>query len=124
MVAPKISRRRADAVVRGGRGRGASRTPAVKRVLVFGCLSAYMGSMSDSTRWNLIVSRSTDDALRQFLAGQGRGRKGELSRFVEEAVQARILELAAADAKRQNAHLSLSEIAEVVDEALEWARRA
>ncbi len=48
--------------------------------------------MSDnSTRWNLIVSRATDDALRQFLASQGRGRKGELSRFVEEAVQARIL---------------------------------
>ena len=83
-----------------------------------------MRSMSDSARWNLVVSRSTDDALRQFLAGQGRGRKGELSRFVEEAVQARILELAAEDAKRENAHLAPDEIADAVDEALEWARRA
>jgi hypothetical protein len=80
--------------------------------------------MSDSARWNLIVSRNTDDALRQFLASQGRGRKGELSRFVEEAVQARILELAAEAAKRQNAHLPPDEIANAVDEALEWVRRA
>jgi hypothetical protein len=80
--------------------------------------------MSDSTRWNLIVSRRTDDALRQFLANQGRGRKGELSRFVEEAVQARILELAAEQAKTQNAGLPPDAIEDVIDEALEWARRA
>ena len=59
--------------------------------------------MSSSARWNLIVSRDTDDALRQLLASQGRGRKGELSRFVEEAVQARIFELTAEDAKERNA---------------------
>jgi hypothetical protein len=81
--------------------------------------------MSDhSARWNLIVSRATDDALRQFLAGQGRGRKGELSRFVEEAVQARIFELTAEETKRQNDHLSADEITDIVDEALGWARRA
>jgi hypothetical protein len=83
-----------------------------------------MGAMSGSTRWNLIVSRTTDDALRQFLARTGRGRKGELSRFVEEAVRARIFELTAEEAKQQNAHLSAEEIAGIVDEALEWARRA
>jgi hypothetical protein len=81
--------------------------------------------MSDeSARWNLIVSRATDEALRQFLASHGRGRKGELSRFVEEAVQARISALTAEEAKRQNAHLSADEIAGIVDEAMEWARRA
>ena len=80
--------------------------------------------MSDATRWNLVVSRRTDDALRRFLAAEGRGRKGELSRFVEEAVQARILELAAEDAKRENASLPVEAIADAVDEALEWARRA
>ncbi len=80
--------------------------------------------MPGSTRWNLSVSRATDDALRQFLAAQGRDRKGELSRFVEEAVRARIIELIAEEAKQQNAHLSASEIVDVVDEALEWARRA
>ena len=79
--------------------------------------------MSASARWNLIVSRDTDDALRQFLASQGRGRKGELSRFVEEAVQARIFELTAEDAKQRNVHLSADEVGGIVDEALEWARR-
>lgn len=79
--------------------------------------------MSASARWNLVVSRDTDDALRQFLASQGRGRKGELSRFVEEAVQARIFELTAEDAKQKNADLPADEIARIVDEALEWARR-
>ena len=80
--------------------------------------------MSESTRWNLVVSRSTDGALRRFLASQGRGRKGGLSRFVEEAVQARILELAAEQAKAQNVNVSREAIEEAVDEALEWARRA
>jgi hypothetical protein len=79
---------------------------------------------SDAARWNLIVSRATDDALRQFLASQGRGRKGELSRFVEEAVRARIFELTAEQVKQQNAHLSAEAIGEIVDEALGWAQRA
>ena len=80
--------------------------------------------MSASTRWNLVVSQDTDTALRQFLASQGRARKGELSRFVEEAVQARILELEAGHAKQQNAGVSAEAIGDAVDAALEWPRRA
>lgn len=80
--------------------------------------------MSTSTRWNLVVSQDTDDALRQFLASQGRARKGELSRFVEEAVHARIFELAAQQAQQHNAGRSQEEIESAIDEALEWARRA
>ena len=79
---------------------------------------------ASSIHWNLIVSRSTDDALRQFLASQGRARKGELSRFVEQAVQARIVELEAEQAKRQNTDVSPETIEDAIDEALEWARRA
>jgi hypothetical protein len=52
-----------------------------------------------STRWNVAVSVETDQALRMFLASQGGGRKGDLSRFVEEAVRAHILELSAEEAK-------------------------
>jgi hypothetical protein len=77
---------------------------------------------ASSIRWNLIVSRSTDDALRQFLASQGRARKGELSRFVEQAVQARIVELEAE--QRQNTGVSPETIEGAIDAALEWARRA
>ena len=78
--------------------------------------------MSAFAGWNLIVSRSTDDALRQFLAGQGRGRKDELSRFVEEAVQAHTFELTAEDAKQRKADRSANEIPDIVDEALESQR--
>jgi hypothetical protein len=79
--------------------------------------------MTDQTRWNVVVSKDTDDSLRQFLASQGRGRKGELSRFVEEAVRARIFEAEVAQAKAKNRGRPLKEIQQAVDEALEWARR-
>ncbi len=80
--------------------------------------------MSDLARWNLVVAPSTDTALRQVLADQGRSRKGELSRFVEDAVLARVFEVTVAQAKEQNADLSADEVDSIVDEALGWARRA
>ena len=75
-----------------------------------------------STRWNIAVSAETDQALRMFLASQGGGRKGDLSRFVEEAVRAHILELSAEDAKTANAGVSEADLAAMVDEALDWAK--
>ena len=81
--------------------------------------------MTAQAGWNLVVSRDTDKSLRQFLAEEGRARKGELSRFVEEAVCARIFEtaVAKAKAKAKNRGRSLKEIQYAVDEALAWARR-
>ncbi len=73
-------------------------------------------------RWNVAVSAETDQALRMFLASQGGGRKGDLSRFIEEAVRAHILELSAEEAKAANAAVSESDLAAMVDEALDWAR--
>jgi hypothetical protein len=71
-----------------------------------------------ATRWNLVVSQSTDMALRQFLASQGGGRKGDLSRFVEEAVRAHILELTAAQAKAANANIDPDDLEAAIEEAL------
>ena len=45
--------------------------------------------MEDTVRWSLKVSRDTDEALRAYL-GQTGGRKGDLSRFVQEAVRAKL----------------------------------
>ena len=59
----------------------------------------------NTIRWNVAVSADTDQSLRMFLASQGGGRKGDLSRFIEEAVRAHILELSAEQAKAANAHL-------------------
>ena len=74
-----------------------------------------------TTRWNLAVSSETDQSLRMFLANQGGGRKGDLSRFIEEAVQAHILELSAEQAKIATADVSEEDLTSMVDEALQWA---
>jgi hypothetical protein len=57
------------------------------------------------------------------MANQGGGKKGDLSRFVEEAVRAHILELSAEQAKAANADVSEADLASMVDEALQWARK-
>jgi hypothetical protein len=57
-----------------------------------------------------------------FLASQGGGRKGDLSRFIEEAVRAHILELTAEQAKLANVNVSEAEVAAIVEEAVQWAR--
>jgi hypothetical protein len=78
--------------------------------------------MSDTIRWNIAVSQDTDQALRMFLASQGGGRKGDLSRFVEEAVRTHIFELTADQAKAANADISEDDLSAIVEESLEWAR--
>ncbi len=75
-----------------------------------------------NTRWNLVVSKDTDIALRQFLANEGGGRKGDLSRFVENAVRSQIFELEANKAKIENSSHSQSEIDKAITEALSWTR--
>ena len=76
-----------------------------------------------TTRWNVAVSTDIDQSLRMFLASQGGGRKGGLSRFIEEAVQAHILELSAEQVKNANANVSEENLTLMVDEALQWARK-
>jgi hypothetical protein len=76
----------------------------------------------NSVRWNVAVSPDTDQAVRMYLAAQGGGRKGDLSRFIEEAVRAHILELSAAQAKAANAGVSEADLTAMVAEAVQWAR--
>jgi hypothetical protein len=59
--------------------------------------------MNNMIRWNIAVSANTDQSLRSFLSKQGAGKKEDLSRFIEEAVRAHILELTAEQAKSTNA---------------------
>ncbi|MES2832433.1 MAG: ribbon-helix-helix domain-containing protein [Pseudomonadota bacterium] len=76
----------------------------------------------NTVRWNIAVSPDTDQSLRMFLASQGGGRKGDLTRFIEEAVRAHILELTAERAKAANANVNEADIVAIVQEALQWAR--
>ncbi len=76
-----------------------------------------------TVRWNVAVSADTDQSLRMFLASQGGGRKGDLSRFIEDAVRAHILELTAEQAKAANADIDEADMTAMIDEALRWARK-
>jgi len=74
-----------------------------------------------TVRWNVAVSADTDQSLRLFLASQGGGRKGDLSRFIEQAVRAHILELTAEQAKTANAGQSKEDLTAIVEEAVQRA---
>jgi len=53
-------------------------------------------------RWNLTVPDETDRALRSFLARTG-GKKGDLSRVVDEAVRRHVFDETVREVKKRNA---------------------
>ncbi|WP_297910437.1 ribbon-helix-helix domain-containing protein [Thiomonas sp.] len=75
-----------------------------------------------TVRWNIAVSPEVDQSVRMFLAAQGGGRKGDLSRFIEEAVRAYLLERAVDQAKTAAAGMDVTELSALIDEAVQWAR--
>jgi hypothetical protein len=75
-----------------------------------------------TVRWNIAVSSDTDQSVRMFLASQGGGRKGDLSRFIEEAVRAYLFERAVEQAKAAAANMSETELNDLIEEAVQWAR--
>jgi len=76
----------------------------------------------NTVRWNITVSPEVDQSVRLFLAAQGGGRKGDLSRFIEEAVRAYLLERAVEQAKAATAGMSETELTDLIDEAVQWTR--
>jgi ribbon-helix-helix protein len=75
-----------------------------------------------TVRWNIAVSPDVDQAVRMFIAAQGGGRKGDLSRFIEEAVRSYLLERAVEQAKGAAAGMSEADVTDLIDEAVQWAR--
>ena len=73
------------------------------------------------TRWNLSISEETDRAVRTFLARNG-GKKGDLSRFVDEAVRRRVFDLTVSQVKERNAELDQQEILDLIDDEVSAAR--
>ncbi len=76
----------------------------------------------NTVRWNIAVSPDVDQSVRMFIAAQGGGRKGDLSRFIEEAVRAYLLERAVDQAKTAAAGMNEDDMADLIDEAVQWAR--
>jgi hypothetical protein len=79
--------------------------------------------MGELARWSLKVSRETDIALRTLLATRG-GRKGDLSRFVEEAVNREVMRETISEIQARNRDLDADEVEKLIDEEVGDARRA
>ncbi len=72
------------------------------------------------TRWNLSISEETDRAVRTFLARNG-GKKGDLSRFVDESVRQRVFDLTIRQVKDRNAELDQRQILDLINDEVSAA---
>lgn len=77
--------------------------------------------MEEAVRWSIKVSKETDLTLRTYLGARGM-KKGDLSKFIEEAVRWRILSRTVRDIKARNASADVSELQAVVDAAVREVR--
>lgn len=68
-------------------------------------------------RWSLTIPESTDIALRTYLAGTGM-KKGDISQFVDQAVQRQLAELIVDRVKSRNQQYDQATILAGIDEAL------
>ena len=77
--------------------------------------------MDDIVRWNITVSKETDLALRTFLGTQGM-KKGDLSKFIEEAVQSQVFHRTVQDIKARNAGTDPDELQALIDSTVREVR--
>jgi translation elongation factor EF-G len=77
--------------------------------------------MDQPVRWTVRVSKDTDVAVRTFLAQRGM-KKGDLAKFIEEAVRWRVLDQTVAETKTRNAKFPPAQIEAAIDEALHTVR--
>ena len=77
--------------------------------------------ISSPARWSLSVSPETDASLREYLGAQGM-KKGDLSRFVEEAVRWRMMDATVQGIKQRNADQSDAHLQGLIDAALDAVR--
>lgn len=73
------------------------------------------------SRWSLSISPETDASLREYLGAQGM-KKGDLSRFVEDAVRWRMLDNTVQAIKLRNAERSDDDLQAQIDAALDAVR--
>lgn len=77
--------------------------------------------MDNPVRWTVRVSKETDVAVRTFLAQRGM-KKGDLAKFVEEAVRWHVLDQTVAETKVRNSSASGADIDAAIVEALAAVR--
>jgi hypothetical protein len=79
------------------------------------CMGVEMDQ--EAVRWNIKVSKDTDLTLRTFLGARGM-KKGDLSKFIEDAVRWRVFQRTVEEIKVRNADADPDEIQRLVDEAV------
>ena len=77
--------------------------------------------MGEAVRWNIKVSKETDLTLRTFLGARG-AKKGDLSKFIEEAVRWRVFHSTVQDIRRRNADMDPDELQQIIDETVSQVR--
>jgi hypothetical protein len=76
-----------------------------------------------TTRWTVSVSKETDIAVRSFLAQRGM-KKGDLSKFIEDAVRWRVLDQTVTEVRSRFADLPADELDTLIAEAVAETRQA
>jgi hypothetical protein len=79
--------------------------------------------MTEAIRWTIKVSPETDLSLRGFLGAQGM-KKGDLSKFVEDAVRWRMLDRTVQIVKDRNQDMPAEMLEAMIDEAVREVRAA
>ena len=77
--------------------------------------------MSESVRWTIKVSQDTDLSLRTFLGAQGM-KKGDISKFVEDAVRWRMLDRTVQGIKDRNQDVRPEDLDAIIDRAVSSVR--
>jgi hypothetical protein len=75
----------------------------------------------EAVRWNIKVSKETDLTLRTYLGAQG-AKKGDLSKFIEEAVRWHVFHRTVQDIRERNADTDPEELQRIIDEAVSEVR--
>ena len=77
----------------------------------------------DTTRWTVSVSKETDISVRSFLAQRGM-KKGDLSKFIEEAVKWRVFDQTLTEVRGKFADLPPADLDSLIEEAVTASREA
>jgi hypothetical protein len=77
--------------------------------------------MGEAVRWNIKVSKEIDLSLRTYLGARGM-KKGDLSKFIEDAVRWRIFHRTIQEIKSRNAAAEPDELQALIDGAVREAR--
>ena len=76
---------------------------------------------AEAVRWNIKVSKETNLLLRTYLGSQG-AKKGDLSKFIEEAVRWRVFHRTVQDINARNAETDPDELQSTIDDAMREVR--